>query len=125
MVTRAWFLGVDKVGSMTYPNNVGYKGGGASKEAAQKVDKGAKNELQGLIVQYLLQHMEGINPDAFPHQSGNSVHSVRSRFSELAAKGLIYKTERRGKSFTGMSQHIYIHPKHSWNYNDDGLASFV
>lgn len=77
-----------------YPNNPGFKAQETSRQAAQDI-KPKASILRQKVLELIRDSVFGISPDKAAAQLGESILSIRPRFSELKAKGLIVDSGRR------------------------------
>lgn len=93
----------------TYPRAAGFKRKGTSSEAAAKITP-TLNARQARVLNTL--HMQDMTPDECASKLGLSLLSVRPRFSELQAQGLIEQTGIRRRNASGMTANVYrVKPK--------------
>jgi predicted ArsR family transcriptional regulator len=81
----------------TYPASPGFKAGGTSRDAADSMKPSAPL-LRARVLARIRAVPGGITADEAAASLGLSVLSVRPRFSELAADGLIKPTGERRKN---------------------------
>ena len=92
---------------LSYPNSPGFKSPGTSQEAAEKM-VGRVAYLQGKCLDVLRRCDEwGLTPDQCASALGESLLSIRPRFTELKEMGLIEKTGERRKNASGMSATVW------------------
>lgn len=84
----------------SYPNSPGYKKRDTAKRAAKEMKEQAPS-LRDRCLKVIRDHPNGITADLVAKALGKSVLSVRPRVTELAAKGLIVDSGRRGKNSSG------------------------
>lgn len=87
----------------TYPDAAGFKVGGTSQAAAQSVDA---SRLR-IAVLDVLASWGDMTADQCARFLGESVLSIRPRFSELRAKGLIADSGMRAKNDSGRSAVVW------------------
>lgn len=88
-----------------YPSAPGLKGGGASAAAAIQIAPKAAT-IREQVHAWFREHRSG-TPERVAKALNRSLHSVRSRMSELVADGTLIKTDRTVESAAGATQHIY------------------
>ncbi|WP_445215921.1 hypothetical protein ACKWRH_26510 [Bradyrhizobium sp. Pa8] len=93
--------------SQNYPNTPGSKGGGASKDAAEKVVTRAA-KLRIAILELMLKGYR-LTADEIAAQMRESVLAIRPRVSELVTKGDLIKLKDRRKNVSGMTAHVIRH----------------
>jgi len=93
--------------SQHYPNTPGSKGGGASKDAAEKVVTRAA-KLRIAILELMLKGYR-LTADEIAAQLRESVLAIRPRVSELVTKGDLIKLKDRRKNVSGMTAHVIRH----------------
>jgi hypothetical protein len=108
-----------------YPNRAGYKTGGASALAANKItDNGLRHTLR-LAVMRLFDSRDDWTPDEAAERLGQHPADIRPRFSELIlAKydrdghliqpAYLWKTEVMRFSSRGNPQHVYEKLRGDW-----------
>lgn len=89
---------------MTYPLAAGYKTGGTSKEAADKVDAAY---LQRKVMAIMELHPEGLTADECAGLLRMSILSIRPRFTELKQMGKITDTGERRLNDSGRRANVY------------------
>ncbi len=94
----------------TYPNQPGNKTGGTSLEAAESMIGQAatlRRAVMGLLYQqpYIF---DGLTADEAAARLGRSVLSIRPRFTELLAAGLIRDSGRVRKNASGRNATVWL-----------------
>jgi hypothetical protein len=87
-----------------YPNAPGFKTGGTSRAAAERVRPRAVT-LRDMV--YGLLKVEALSADQCAAKLDKSVLSIRPRLSELLAQGKIYDTGRTRKNESGISAVVW------------------
>ena len=87
-----------------YPAKPGWKAAGTSKEAAEGIEP-RSHTLCDLTLASLKRGPK--TPEQVAAELGEPVHSIRPRFSQLSARGLIEKTEGRLKAMGGRQATIW------------------
>jgi hypothetical protein len=95
-----------------YPNEAGSKGGGASAEAAERLDKSGKRATLRAKVLALFRLRDDWAPDEAALHLGEHPLDIRPRFSELSVGDertipTLEKTDGRRLTWRGNSQHVY------------------
>jgi DNA invertase Pin-like site-specific DNA recombinase len=90
-----------------YPQGAGYKTGGASQEAAEKINRKLKKVQQQVYDAMKAYFPNGASPDMLADKTGIDRQTVASRFTELTSYGYLVKTDRRAKTLKGQSCHIW------------------
>lgn len=93
--------------SQNYPNTPGSKGGGASKDAAEKVVSRAAM-LRIAIIELMLNGYR-LTADEIAKQLKESVLAIRPRVSELVKLGTLVKLTDRRINVSGMTAHVLRH----------------
>jgi predicted ArsR family transcriptional regulator len=88
-----------------YPITPGYKAPGTSREAAQAM-QGRAQRLRDQVLALL--QSEELTADEAATKLGESVLSVRPRFSELHRMGLIWHSTKRRKNISGASAAVWF-----------------
>jgi predicted ArsR family transcriptional regulator len=83
---------------MAYPDTPGFKARETSAEAARSVGHRAAGLRAHVLAS--ITSLPG-TPEEVAARLGQPVHSIRPRFSELAAKGLIEDSGERGEAMGG------------------------
>ncbi|KRR21681.1 hypothetical protein [Bradyrhizobium retamae] len=90
-----------------YPNTPGSKGGGASKDAAERIG-GRASMLRDAVTELMLRGYQ-LTADEIAKQLGETVLAIRPRVSELVKRKVLIKTEQRRKNVSGMTAHVLRH----------------
>jgi hypothetical protein len=90
-----------------YPNTPGSKGGGASKDAAEKI--ASKAEILRTNIATLMARGYRLTADEIATQMKGTVLCIRPRVSELVKAGVLIKLKDRRKNVTGMTAHVLRH----------------
>jgi hypothetical protein len=90
----------------SYPSHPGHRGRTeasreTSREAGEKIAPLAKTQANKVLNELLAAHPDGRSSEQIASVTGISVHSVRSRISELFAAGKIEQTDQRARSDDG------------------------
>lgn len=83
-----------------YPFEPGFTNTTTSKQAANDL-KPRQRQLQQRVLDSIRASVFGMTPEQVAEAIGESVYSVRPRCSELARKGLIEDSGRRGRTEFG------------------------
>lgn len=89
----------------SYPNNPGFKARDTSKAAAESIRPAA---LRTQVLDLIRESVFGSSPDRAARELNVSILSIRPRFSELAAKGLIIDSGRRDMTESRKTSIIWI-----------------
>ena len=81
-----------------YPDSPGYKAEGTSREAAEAIADRAPSLMERTLA---CLKRRAMTPEEVAKELGEPVHSIRPRFSQLAAKSLIVNTGERRKAMGG------------------------
>ncbi|WP_047308807.1 hypothetical protein [Rhodopseudomonas palustris] len=92
-----------------YPNEPGSKGGGASKDAAEKIAATGRVAMLRDAITSLMANGYRLTADEIAKQLGENVLAVRPRVSELVIRKVLVKTEQRRKNASGMPAHVLRH----------------
>lgn len=91
---------------MSYPASPGYKVEGPSKDAAIAMIPVAGN-LRDRVLNAIEREANGLTTDECADRLGETVLSIRPRFTELAAKGEIEDSGLRRKNASGRSATVW------------------
>lgn len=87
----------------SYPETAGFKEHGGTSEEAAKATQQRVTYLRAKVYQILRQSPQPLTADTVASMMGETVLSIRPRFSELHKVGRIVKTDQRGKNESGHS----------------------
>lgn len=90
-----------------YPLYPGFKTGGTSLEAAEKVAPGAAS-LRARVLKCLLEHPDGLTADEIATAIGRSPLGVRPRLSELLRLDAIKESGARRINESGMTANVWV-----------------
>lgn len=91
-----------------YPHEPGHKTPGTSEESAREI-KGRAPTLRREVLALLCQHLtDGLTADEAAARMGESVLSIRPRFSELVATGHIRDSGYRRDNISGRSAVVWL-----------------
>jgi hypothetical protein len=90
-----------------YPNKPGSKGGGASKDAAEKITSRA--EVLRTNIAVMMQKGYRLTADEIAARMKESVLAIRPRISELVKQNILVKTGDRRTNISGMTAHVLRH----------------
>lgn len=93
-----------RVEAKRYPHEPGFKVDGTSREAAEGIAPRAAN-LCDLTLACLKR--KPMTPEEVAKELLEPVHSIRPRFSQLAARDLIVKTDQRRKAMGGRMAQVW------------------
>lgn len=96
-----------QVGAPHYPAIPGSKVGGTSSAAARAIKPGAAQLRKLALADVIGAGIGGTTTDETAQRLGRSILSIRPRFSELLANGLIKKTGLRRTNESGMSATVW------------------
>lgn len=103
----------DLLGDTPYPYHPGSKTGGTSAQAADAIAPRAGTLKARCLAEITKQSG---TPDEIAARLGKSILAIRPRISELLAKGLVRKTERKRLNDSGQPANVYEHvPQISWH----------
>lgn len=91
---------------VTYPDRAGYRENTTSRDAAKKAD-GRAGALRSRILELLMRHPAGLTSDETATMLGETVLSVRPRFSELRQLGHVERTGERRQNASGLNAHVF------------------
>lgn len=95
---------------MNYPQEPGYKAEGTSAQAAKEITSKAatvRDRVLALLRSDAHKYY-GLTPDEAADILGESILTVRPRFSELRAKGLIHDSGKRRANASGKMAVIWL-----------------
>lgn len=104
---RAIFRKIQEHVIDNYPDTPGHKGTATSRQAAHDI-KPKQRHLQQRVLDSIRASIFGMSPEQIAEAIGESVYSVRPRCSELARKGLIKDSGRRGKTDFGKASISWV-----------------
>jgi hypothetical protein len=90
-----------------YPNKPGSKGGGASKDAAEKI--ASRAEVLRTNIAVLMQKGYRLTADEIATRMNETVLAIRPRVSELVKQKILIKTGDRRTNISGMTAHVLRH----------------
>lgn len=93
-----------------FPDSPGYKGTDTSKKAAESVTQDAPL-LRRMCLDIIRKSPDGMTPDEAADALGESVLSIRPRFSELKTKGEITDTGLRRRNISGRHAIVWAETK--------------
>lgn len=99
-----WSVILTKTTALSYPDAAGYKTGGASQEAADKINP-KRGKLHDLVLKALAYFPKGATADQIADFLERHRDAIKPRLSELKAMGLVEKTSERGLTELGGSCH--------------------
>ena len=90
----------------SYPDAPGFKVGGTSEEAAQRVTRLAGKLFKPILQEFMAAGQRGLTADQAAQRIGVSVLSMRPRISELKHLGYLSYTGVRAENESGMTANI-------------------
>lgn len=89
-----------------YPHFPGFKSPGTSQDAAERIEPRSAT-LRRLVMGALESSPRGLTADECAAMLGESVLSIRPRFSEMARMGMIEESGERRRNESGARANVY------------------